>query len=115
MQLLASEVSADNYTRPPEIVILLMLTNTIGIALHMHTQGRFNNHTTKSLYRIMVTAMSVMGEMKLVNTVPRAGLEPTSLAFRPFHHIGSLMLPLFPCPPVYVAPCLRSQCRLVQY
>ena len=38
--------------------------------------------------------------MKMGNTAPRAGLEPTSLAFwdsvLPFHHIGSLMTPLYP-------------------
>ena len=41
--------------------------------------------------------------MQMGNTVPRAGLKLTSLAFRagvlPLDHIGSLMSPLFPCPP----------------
>ena len=49
-----------------------------------------------------------MGVTKMGNTVPRAGLEPTSLAFQasvlPLHHVGSL---------IYVAPCLRDQCRLL--
>ena len=40
----------------------------------------------------MVTATSVVGVMKMGNTVPRAGLEPTSLAFRAsvlhLHHVG---------------------------
>ena len=58
-----------------------------------------------------------MGEMKMGNIVPRAGLESTSLALRaivlPFHHIGSLMPPLHPHPPVYAAPCFRVQCRLL--
>ena len=58
MRLLASEVSADHYTHPPEIESLVMLTVTYiqTIALHMHTQGRFNNHAVHSLYRIVVTA-----------------------------------------------------------
>ena len=51
------------------------------MALHIHKQDRFNNPTAYSLYRIMVMATSVMGVMKMGNTVPRAGLEPTSLAF----------------------------------
>ena len=45
------------------------------------------------------------------NIVPRGGIEPTSLAFLasvlPLHHVGSLMSPLYPWLPVYVAPCLR--------
>ena len=61
----------------------------------------------------------VMGVMKMGNIVPRAGLEPTSLAFQasvlPLHHVGSLMSPLYPCPLVYVALCLRGQRRLLQY
>ena len=38
MQLLASEVSADYYTRPPGIVSLLILTITFiqAMALHIH-------------------------------------------------------------------------------
>ena len=49
--------------------------------------------------------------------VPRVGLEPTSLTLQasvlPLHHIGSMMSPLYQCPPVYAAPCLRDQCRLL--
>ena len=75
MQLLASEVSAEYYTHPPAIVSLLM-------TLHKHTQGRFNNHTPCSLYRIMFTAISVVDEIKMGNIVPRARIEPTSPAFR---------------------------------
>ena len=77
------------------------------IALHTHTQGRFNNRTALSLYRIIVMATSVVGVMKIGNTVPRAGLETTLLAFwasvLPLHHVGSLMSQLYPHPPVYVA------------
>ena len=80
---LALEVSADYYTRPPGIVILLKLTITYiqKMALHIHIQGRFNNHTVHSVYRIMIMATSVMGVMKMENIVPRVGLKPTSLAF----------------------------------
>ena len=88
-------------------------------ALHIHTQGTFTNHTEHSLYRILVTAASVMAVVKMGNTVPRVGIKPTSLAFwasvKPLHHIGSLISPLYPRLPVYVAPCLRGECRLLQY
>ena len=67
-----------------------MLTSTQAMTLHMDTQGRFNNQTTCSLHSIMVMATSVMRMMKMGNIVPRAGIEPTSLAFQgsalPFHH-----------------------------
>ena len=59
----------------------------------------------------------VVGMMKLGNTMPMVGVEPTCLAFQasipPLHHIGSLMTPLYPCPPVCAASCLKSQCRLL--
>ena len=52
-----------------------------------------------------------MGVMKRGNIAPRVRIEPTSLELwasaLPLHHIGSLMSPLFPRLPVYVAPCLR--------
>ena len=57
----------------------------------------------------------IMAVMKMGNIVPRAGIKPTSLAFRasvlPLHHLGSLTSPLFPHLPVYAAPYLRGQCR----
>ena len=60
-----------------------------------------------------------MGAMKMGNIVPRAGLNPTSLAFQanvlPFHDVGSPMSPFYPRPPVYVALCLGGLCRLLQY
>ena len=123
MWLFASEVSADYYTCPPGIVSRLMLTITYkqAMALHIYidTEGRFNNHTAHCLYRIMVTTASAVGVMKMGKIVARVGIEPTSLAFRasvlPLHHIGSLMLPLYPHLPVYVALCLRGQCRQLQY
>ena len=41
---------------------------------------------------------------KMGNAMPRAGLEPTPLAFQasvlPLHHIGSLKSPLYPRPPM---------------
>ena len=51
------------------------------MGIYLHTQGRFNNHTWDSLYRIIVTATSVVGVTKIVIIVSRAGIEPTSLAF----------------------------------
>ena len=83
MRLLASEVSADYYIRPPGIVSLLMLPMTYiqVLALHMLTQGRFNYHTAHSLYRILLTATNVMGVMKMGKIVPRVGPKPISLAF----------------------------------
>ena len=60
---------------------------------------------------------TLVGVMKMGNIAPRAGIEHTSLAFQasvlPLHHVGSLMSSLYPCPPVYAAPCLRGQCRLL--
>ena len=61
----------------------------------------------------------VMGVTKMGYIVPRVGIEPISLAFHasvlPLHHIGSLMSPLCPRLPVYAVPCLRGQCRLLEY
>ena len=71
------------------------------MALHIHTQGRFNNHTACSLYRIMVTAISVVGVMKMGNIGPRAWLEFRSLAFRAsvlLHHIGFPDITSIPTP-----------------
>ena len=82
------------------------------MALHMHTQGRLNNHAARSLYRIMVMATSVVDMTKMGNMVPRAGTEPASLALQASvlqHHIGSLRSQLYPHLPVYAAPCLRGQ------
>ena len=93
MHLLASEISAEYYTRSPGIVSLLMLTVAyrrrrythtyiciyvyicIYIHIHIHTQGRLNNLIVHSLYSIMVMATSVAGVMKMGNIVP------TSLVF----------------------------------
>ena len=44
----------------------------------MALQGKFNKHTAHSFF--MVTATSVIGEIKIPNIVPRPGIEPTSLA-----------------------------------
>ena len=47
-----------------------------GIGLTYTSQGRFNNHTAHSVYRIMLLATSVMSVMKM--GMPRAGIESTS-------------------------------------
>ena len=67
----------------------------------------------------VVRVAIVMAVMKMGNIVTRVGIKPTSLAFRasvlPFHHVHSLMSPLYPCPSVYVALCFRGQCRLLHW
>ena len=67
------------------------------VTSHTYTQCRFNNHMAHSLYMIMVRATSVMSVMNIGNIVPRAGIEPTPLAFQasvlPLYHVGSLMSP----------------------
>ena len=77
-----AEVSTDYYTRHPGIVSILMLTITYiqAIALIIHTQGRFNNHTVCSLYRILVMEPVSWVWWKW-EILPRVGLEPSSLAF----------------------------------
>ena len=39
--------------------------------IYIHIQGRFNNHTACSFYRIMVMATIVVGVTKMGNIVPR--------------------------------------------
>ena len=51
------------------------------MTLHLHSQGRLNNHAICNLDRVMVTESSVMGE-KMGIIVPRVGIEPTTFAFR---------------------------------
>ena len=46
------------------------------VTIHKHTQGRFNNHTAHSLYRIMLTETSVVGMKKMGNILPRANSNP---------------------------------------
>ena len=59
----------------------------------------------------------VIGVIKMGNIVPRAGIEPTSLAYKasvlPFQQVGSLMSPIYPHLPVYAAPYLRGRCSLL--
>ena len=111
MQLLASEVSADYYARPPELVCLLMLTITYILTYW------FNNHIVYSLYWIVLMETSVVGTMKMGNIVPKAGIEPTYLTFwaivLPIHHLGYLMSQLCSRLPIYVSPCLTCQCKLL--
>ena len=52
------------------------------MALHIHTQDRFNNITAHSLYRILVMATSLVGVMKMGNIVPKTGIDATPLAFQ---------------------------------
>ena len=73
--------SADYYTRPLEFKSVNAYNYIQARALHIHTQGMFNNHTAHSLYRIMVMAKSAMDEMKMGNIVHRVEFEPISLAF----------------------------------
>ena len=85
MQLLTSEVSAAYYTRPPGIVSLSMLTITYthAITSNTYTESRFNNYTVNtldSLYNYHTHGTSVMSVMKIGNIMPRAGIEPTSVA-----------------------------------
>ena len=91
----------------PVIVSLLMLTITYRqwSCIYIHRVGSTSMQCiacTGSWYRILV---------------PRAGLRPTSLAFRasvlPLHYIGSPTSPLWQHPPVYAAPCLKGHCRLL--
>ena len=79
MQLFALKDSADYYTHPPGIVSFNCIP---AISLHIHTQGRFNNHTVNSLYRTVVMATSVVGLMKMGNIMPKAGIKTTSQEFR---------------------------------
>ena len=45
----------------------------------------------RGFYRILVMVISVMGVMKMGNVVPRAGIEPTSIALR------ASVLTIIPC------------------
>ena len=58
-----------------------------------------------------------MDVMKMANISPILGIKPTSLVFwanvLSVHHIGSLMSPIYPHPPVYAALCLSGQCGLL--
>ena len=63
-------------TRGIVSLLMLKLTYIHAMALHVHTQGRFNN-----IYTILVMVTSVKGVMKMGNIGPRAGIQPTYLAF----------------------------------
>ena len=79
---LPERLSADIHS--PRIVRLFMLTITYiqAVMLHMYTQGRFKNRTAYILYSILVMAVALWTLMKIGNIVPRAGIEPISLAFQ---------------------------------
>ena len=56
-----------------------------------------------------------MGVTKIGNIVPTAFTDIAGqCAAMHVNHVGPLMLPLYPHPPVYAAPYLRGQCRLLQ-
>ena len=65
----------------------------------------------------MVMAISVVGVVKMGNTVPRMGHESSPLEFwaigLPLNHLGSMMSSLYPRLPVYAAPCLTGRYRLL--
>ena len=60
--------------------------------------------------------INVEGVMEMENIAPRAGSQFVSLAFRAsvVTNLVSLMSPHYLHLPVFVAPCLRGQCRLLQ-
>ena len=61
---------------------MLTITCIQAKILHLHTQGRFNNHTAHSFYRIMVMAMIVVDRIKMGNIMRRAGTKATAVAFQ---------------------------------
>ena len=83
------------------------------LCVYTLTQDTFNNHTVRSLYRILLLETSVMGVMKMGNIVLRAGIECTSLAFwANVLTITPHRLPDVTTTPVYAAPCLG---QLIQF
>ena len=62
------------------------------------------------IYIHIYICVCIVSVTKMGNIVPRTGIEPSVL---PLYHIGSLMSTLCPCPPGYVALCLRYQCKLL--
>ena len=64
------------------------------------------------IYLLHIHTYIVVGVIQMGNNVLKAGLEPTFLGFGasvlPFHHVDSLMSPLDPHPPIYVARCLNA-------
>ena len=76
----------------------------------------FPHMVPSSLFEMHSIVASVT---KMGNTVSIAELEPTFLSVQTsvlaIHHINYLMSPLYPCLPVYTAPCLKGQCRLLYW
>ena len=82
---------------------MLTITYIQAIAyVYIHRLGS----TIKQLVQDPDHSTIVVGVMEMGNIVPRAGIKPTSLVFRAnvrqLHHLGSLMPPIYPCPPVCV-------------
>ena len=64
---------------------------------------------------VLFIYLYLVGLMKMGNTVPPIGIEPTSLAYRTsvLHDIDSLMSPLYPHLPVQAVPYLKGQCSVL--
>ena len=85
---------------------------------YMHTAMAFDIHTQGMITTLQCIALQDhghgMGVTKMGNIVPRARIEPTSLAScASVQHVGSLTSPLYPLLPVYTAHCIRGQCILL--
>ena len=102
------------YTHPTGIASLLMLTIICiqAMVLHIHTQGRFNNHSACSLYRILVMAPVLWMWWKWEILCLEQESDPHLWHAQPVcHHYTILMPSPYPRLFVYAAPCLRGQCR----
>ena len=84
------------------------------MTMDIHTQGGFNNHAVRNLYKSMVTATSVTWVMKMGNIVPRVGIElafwPCVLAILPPGLLDVITLPMPIC---LYGSLLRGQCRVL--
>ena len=52
----------------------------VAMTVHIHTRGSFINHAVCSLSSILVMAISVVDEMKIGNTAPRAEIKHNAFA-----------------------------------
>ena len=80
---------------------MLAITYTQAMHIRIHKQGRCNDYTAHSLYRILVMEPLLLGVMKREYIVPRAGSKPNSLEFQtsvltispPAAHAPTLLTP----------------------